>query len=128
MSEKNYGPNTAEVDAYLALLPKLTGEQWAAARDTAWAAASSRSGSAACDATWDAAWDATRAAAWDAAWHAALDDALDDAWVAAQAAVALVTRDLITPEHFDILTAPLHAAGIDFDALTTGSEEQEQGR
>ena len=48
-------------------------------------------------------WDAN----WDATWVAA--------WVAAR---ALVVRDLISTEQFDILTAPMRAAGIDFDALT----------
>jgi hypothetical protein len=40
---------------------------------------------------WDAAWDAARAAARDAAWDAAR---------------ALIVRDLITPEQFDLLTGP----------------------
>ena len=42
-------------------------------------------------AAWDAARDAARAAAWDAAWAAAL---------------ALLVRDLITPEQFDLLYGP----------------------
>lgn len=57
-------------------------------------------------AAWDAARDAARYAAWDAAW--------DAAWYAA---IALVLRDLLTPEQFDTLTAPMRAAGVDFDAL-----------
>ena len=47
-------------------------------------------------------WDAAGVAAWDAAWDAA---------------GALVVRDLITTTQFDILTAPMRAAGINFDAL-----------
>ena len=59
---------------------------------------------------WDAVCDAASDAAWDAAWDAARDVTLD-------AAGALVVRDLITTKQFDILTAPMRAAGIDFDAL-----------
>ena len=50
-------------------------------------------------------WDAARDAAWSATWSAV--------W----GANALVVRDLISVEHFDILTAPMRAAGIDFDNL-----------
>ncbi|WP_181158122.1 hypothetical protein, partial [Microbacterium sp. MYb64] len=50
-----FGTNGEQVAAFLALLPYLTGAQWAAAWDAARAAA------------WDAARDAARAAAWDAA-------------------------------------------------------------
>ena len=84
------GPNGVEVAAFLELLPTLTRTQWSAARDAAW------------DAAWVAACDAARVAARDAAW--------DAAW-------ALVVRDLISTDHFDVLTAPMRAAGIDFDAL-----------
>ena len=58
---------------------------------------------AAWDAAWAAAWDAARAAAWDAAWYAAWDAARD---AARAAAWALVVRDLITTEQFDLLTGP----------------------
>ena len=92
--ETPYGPNSAAVSAYLAKLPGLTPEQWTAART--------------------AARDAARAAAWTAAWAAARDAARDAAWTAAWTAEALVVRDLITPEQFDILVAPMRAAGIDF--------------
>ena len=46
-----------------------------------------------------AAWDAAR----DAAWYAARYAARSAAW---SAAGALVVRDLLAPEHFDILTKP----------------------
>ena len=49
---------------------------------------------------------AARDAAWDAAGSATGD-----------AAGALVVRDLITTDHFDVLTAPMRAAGINFDTL-----------
>ena len=59
---------------------------------------------------------------WSAAWYAAKDAARDAAGDAARyaawdAARALVARDLITREQFDVLTAPMRAAGINFDAL-----------
>ena len=95
------GPNGVEVAAFLELLPTLTRTQWSAA----W------------DAAWDAAWVAARGAARDAAWVAARDAAWDAAW---DAAGALVVRDLISTDHFDVLTAPMRAVGIDFDALGGG--------
>ena len=99
-----------ELAAFLAVLPTLTEEQWDAAWDAAWVAA------------WGAAWGAASAvafrAAWDAAWGAAWDAAWDGArGAAAWAAVAIVARDLINPDQFDILTAPMRAAGVDFDGL-----------
>jgi len=102
-----------ELAAYLALLPGLTAEQWVAAR----VAARDAGRDAARDAGWDAAWDAARDAAWDAARDAAWDAARDAGWDAGRAGEALVVRDLISAEHFDILTAPMRAAGIDFDNL-----------
>ena len=54
---------------------------------------------AAWDAARDAAWDAAGNAAWNAAWNAARDAAWD-------AAFALVVRDLISPEQFDLLYGP----------------------
>ena len=117
------GPNGAEVAAFLDLLPTLTGTQWEvawyAARDAAWYAA----WYAARDAAWVAARDAAWYAAWDAARDAARDAAWDAAWYAARDAAggiagALVVRDLITTEQFEILTAPMRSAGINFDTLT----------
>ena len=105
------GPNGVEVAAYLDLLPSLTSEQWLAAREAAREAARL--------AAWQAAWLAAREAALDAArlaaWLAAFDSALEAAW---EAAGAIVVRDLITTKQFDTLTAPMRAAGINFDALT----------
>lgn len=109
-----YGTNTAQVEAYLNLLPTLTDAQWAAARAaarvTALGAARDTARAAARAAARSAGRDAAQAAAWYAAWA--------DARAAARGAEALVVRDLISDEHFDILTAPMRAAGIDFDALT----------
>ena len=78
-----------ELAAYLALLPGLTAEQWVAARVV------------------------SRDATGTVAWFAAGDEARDATW----GANALIVRDLISVEHFDILTAPMRAAGIDFDNL-----------
>ena len=100
------GPNGAEVAVFLDLLPTLTTTQWAAALVAARDAAR--------DAAFDAARYAARVAAWDAAFNAASDAAFD---AASDAALALLVRDLITTEQFDVLTAPMRAAGIDFDTL-----------
>ena len=117
-----------ELAAYLTVLPTLTKEQWervaardaarAAARDAARAAARDAAWDAARDAAWDAARDAMRGAAWDAAW--------DAAWNAAWGACAIVARDLITPDHFDTITAPVRAAGINFDVLTNHNEQKQR--
>ena len=56
-----------------------------------------------CGPTWDAAQDAARdaaqAAMWDVAW--------DDAW---EAVLATAVRDVISPEHYATLMAPMEAA------------------
>ena len=131
------GPRGVEVAAFLDLLPTLTRAQWVAARATALVAARGATWVATSDAAldaspvvddgaWDAAWVATSDAAGVAAWVAASDAAKAATRVAAgvaagnaagDAALALLVRDLITTDHFDILTAPMRAAGIDFDAL-----------
>lgn len=85
MSER-YGPNTAAVEAYLDKLAGLTPAQW--------------------DAVWEATWNAARVAAWNAAWNAARD--------ATWAAEALVVRDLITKDEFEVLVEPMRAAGMEF--------------
>ena len=94
---------TAEVDAWQALGPQ--GREVAAIIDRArmltavelrqWVAA------------WVAARVAARVAAWDAARSAAWDAALGVAWGAARdAALATLTRDLITGNQYDLLMAP----------------------
>ena len=112
------GPNGVEVAAFLDLLPTLTSTHW----EAAWDAARYAAREAARDATWVATWvaarnaarNAARVATWEAAWdaarEAARDATLDAAW-------ALVVRDLISTDHFDVLTAPMRAAGVNFDAL-----------
>ena len=112
-----------ELAAYLAVLPTLTKEQWE--RVAAWDASQYAAWDAAWDAAWaaarGAAWDAARGAEWDAAWDAARGAEWDAAWDAAWAAVAIIVRDLITPDQFDTLTAPMRAAGVNFDGLTNNN-------
>ena len=126
MHKKKYGPNTAEVEAYLALLPKLTDVQWAAVRTEARTATRDAEWAPAWDAAWDTAWHegwaAERNAAWDAAWDATKVIADAPGGVAANIATALVARSLLTSEQFGILTAPMRAAGIDFESLTAEPE------
>ena len=110
-----------ELAAYLALLPGLTTEQWLAALDAARGATWSVEWTVAWDAARDATWRAERDAPWDmardATWGAAGGVPWDVAWDATWGANALIVRDLISVEHFDILTAPMRVAGIDFDNL-----------
>ena len=121
------GPNGVEIVAFLDLLPTLTRAQWDAARNTARSAALD----AALDAAWDAAEGAARVAALDAAWDAVWDAVWGTVWgtageAAKDAALALLVRDLITTEQFDILTAPMRAAGINFDALREATDTRDQ--
>jgi len=72
---------------------------WYAARDAAWNAVRDAAWNAVRDAERDAVRSATRYAAWGAAWSATRHSV----W---GAACALVTRDLISTEHYDTLTTP----------------------
>jgi hypothetical protein len=128
-----FGPRGEQVVAFLEKLPGLTGGQWAAARAAARAAAdavgyAAYAARAAADAVGYAAYAArvatgvayAAAEAADAAWaawaaaQAAAFAAQAAAFAARDAAGALVVRDKITPEQFDILTAPMRAAGVEF--------------
>lgn len=108
-----------EVDAHQALGPH--GEQVAALIDRAGKLTAGEGEKL--DAAWDAARDATRYAAWDGARVAVLNAALASSRIAARvaarvaalvaaqdgardAALALVVRDLISKEHYDLLTGP----------------------
>lgn len=92
------GPQGEEVVALIERCRSLTTEE-GRRLDAAWDA-------------WDAAWGAWDAwDAWDAAWNAARNAARNAAWGAAwnaawAAAPALLTRDLISTEHFDLLYGP----------------------
>lgn len=92
------GPHGEQVAAMIDRAGKLTvgeAEKLAAAQYAARPAAQYAAWYAARDAAQHAAWYAARAAARDAAWCAARD-----------AALALVVRDLISKEHYDLLTGP----------------------
>ena len=109
-----YGTNTQEIESLIGKVKTLTPEQ-AEALGAAW------------DETWDATWDARGAArvaaldaargaalgaTWDATWDAldatwdALDAARDPASAVYDALLALVVKDLISPEEFDVLYRP----------------------
>ena len=117
MSDR-FGPNTAQVEAFLALLPGLTEKQWAVAG----AAGRGAALAAVLDEAWDTARVADRVAARVAAWYAARGADWYAARAAAWAAEALVVRDLISPEQFDVLSAPMRAAGVNFDELGGNGE------
>ena len=88
-----FGPQGVEV-VYAAWLAARNAA-WLAARNAAWYTGWYAARNAARDAAWDAAWYA----AWNAARNAARDAARDAAW-------ALVVRDLITAEQFELLYGP----------------------
>ena len=113
-----FGPNGVAVVRYLESVGTVSAAQlevaaWAAAWEAARASARASAGDAAWAAAGAAAREAARASAWDAAWVAAGD-------IAGSAAIAVVVRDKITAEQFDVLTAPMRAAGVVFD----GPEEK----
>ncbi len=127
-----------ELVAYLAVLPTLTEEQWESvvsqnteragawrvawveAQEVAQAAAENRAIGAERGAAGYAARGAARLAAGDAAWDASV------AWIATQAALAIVVRDFITPDQFDTLTAQMRAAGVNFDGPTNHEDGREE--
>ena len=63
------------------------------------------------DAAYDAAWDAAQSAAGNTLrvvmWGTAWDDAGNDVW---EAVLATAVRDVISPEHYATLMAPMEAA------------------
>ena len=88
------GPQGEQVAALIERAGRLTSDEkrrlaaaWGAARDAAWAAA----------------WAAARDAAWGAAWNAARDAARA---ATRDAALGLVTRDLISAAHYALLAKP----------------------
>ena len=92
---------------------------WDTVRDTTWYAAWNNAlGTAwyavqdtACAAAWNTAWYAVQDTAWyavqDTAWYAVQDTAWNNAWYTARDAdLAVLVRDKITVEQFEILTQP----------------------
>jgi hypothetical protein len=133
LNDKKYGAQTTEIEALIERVKTVTPEQaealsnvsrseessdaawdalWNAGREDAWNEAwdSMR------EAIWDALWDAMRATVWSAAlhtvrealWDEVWEEATEMAWVvtAHDALVALLARDLITPDQFDRLYGP----------------------
>ena len=125
MTTQKYGPQTPEIEALIAKIETISLDQaraLAAAWDAAWndaldAAVRNAALAAVRNAVRDAAWAVALDAAWDAldaAWDA-LDAALAAAWAVASAAawnaawdavLALMVRDLISGDQFDVLYGP----------------------
>lgn len=112
-----------ELAAYLELLPALTDEHWAVAehvRATAQAssAAYATAGAAAREAAYVAGRAFARRYGFDRARSAAPASRTGLVeWIAARTAGAIVVSDSLDADHFELLTAPMRAAGVDFDAL-----------
>jgi hypothetical protein len=102
------GPNGEQVAAFIKACRHFPPGDWREV-STAGGTAGGAAWDAAGGAAWGAAWDAARYAAWYAAGGAAWDAAGGAAWGAAG---ALVVRDLITTEQYDILTQPFVDAGL----------------
>lgn len=114
MTDQRYGPNTTAVEAVIERCRTLTASEAmrldAVPSTVLDAALDALPGTVQLpSAEWDYdAWDN----AWDDAWYAARGTGRGGpVWpaaanAAAEAAIALVMRDSITPERFDILTAP----------------------
>jgi len=110
MDNDRFGPNTEAIEAIIERLKTMTVDE-AEALGSAWNSAWNSARVAARDAARDAAWNSARYAAWDSVWDAAWDAARDLVWDAAwdaawDAILALLVRDKITPEQFDILYGP----------------------
>lgn len=118
-SWRAFGPNGRQVVAFITLLSSLPLKVWSAAQVEAWSA------------DWFEEWNGARVvlpsvarralsrrAAVVGAQAAAADVARRSAWSAVRdAAHALVLRDLLTPDHFTILTALTSAMGVNFNTL-----------
>ena len=77
------------------------GKAWNEARSVAWYAANSAAWSAAYSVAWSAAWSVGRYAGRDTAWYAGRD-----------ANLAVLAKDKITAEQFEILTSPWTSCGL----------------
>ena len=84
---------------------KQLSEAWDAIRDVAWSEARSEA--------WSEPWSEARSEAWNAAWYAIRDEARSAAWyVAWYADLAVLVKDKITAEQFEILTSPWTSCGL----------------
>ena len=94
---------------------KQLSEAWDAIRDVAWSEARSEA--------WSEPWSEARSEAWNAAWYAIRDEARSAAWyVAWYADLAVLVKDKITAEQFEILTSPWTSCGL---SLFVEAEEVE---
>lgn len=114
----------AEVEAFLKMLPELTAEQWDAAGYETWIAAGDELRVVAWNEAGNEAGNELQGAARSAAAGAARRACSEARVEARVAAWGLVARDLIAVEHFNILTAPMRAAGIDFDNLVASNHKE----
>ncbi len=110
MAEQLYGPNHNQVALFIDNIPTMTIDEareiqhkreeilndsaWSSARDSAWSSAKTS--------VRKAAWDAAKISAWDAA----QDSAKASVRACVSASQALVVRDLISVEDFEILISP----------------------
>ena len=101
METLTYGPQTSEVKAFLMKVESITLTQVKALKGNLRTTARGRA--------WDALWASGRGVVWEIAWDACLGSATwetmkDPAWDAASdALLALLVKDLISAEDFDIL-------------------------
>ena len=119
---ERYGHNSPEVAAFIDRTRTRTAEQrqHAGSRVFAgWSDEQMAEWQAALDGAREAAWRAQRATQWKAAVDATLTvtNRVSMAWVAE----ALIVRDLIAPNQFELLIAPMRAAGIDPDQIVSAS-------
>ena len=97
------GPQGVQVAALIERAGRLTDADARRLYD-AWCAAIYTKGKAACDAARDGTLDAARSAAWVAVRDTAIGATSDDA------ALALITRDIISTVHYDAITRPWASA------------------
>lgn len=127
LAANKYGPNSAQVRAFIDHLPTLTAHQWELARAAHESAGSIEGQKSARREAWIAAMIAMAAVGHEAWFEAgetaksAVSDGVQS--VVGSAAEALVVRDLISPEQFDLLFAPMRAVGIDPAQLVPNADE-----
>ena len=103
ITDQRYGPQTAEVERLIKRARRLTPEE-ATALDEAWSGASHSS--------WSRAYKTATRNHRDGPWYDARAAISDRGWEPARAALydaarALVVRDLINPDDFETLVAPV---------------------
>jgi hypothetical protein len=110
MSDQEYGPQTAEIEALIERLRAATpeqvktlGEARHGAQNKAWSEAWNEARIKVCDEEWSRACEEAH----EAVFEAARDKEWSGAWYGARDAIlAIMVRDLITPNQFDLLYSP----------------------